>query len=608
MAVRAKGAPAPAPSVVAADERLLAALRVKREDFDSEVEWHRFLLDAYAGTGGFAGRVKQPLTGFWGAAAEMYSRSSNVVQDGVQDEVASNSYLDRYPREDAPKFRRRLSVAHYLNFVEPIVDLRLSYLARKPMSYEDFDELQSDDKDAEESFFENSGSGMPWERLMRDVVRIRASILGWTPVLFDMPVAEVTSPDGEMSVEQARELGIKPRAIPLWPANLLDWCLDEDGDFVWVKQVTSYTERPDPLGAAVKVERYTIWTRTDAKVWEAVTDEKNSITFRVDGLVVPHAFGRVPIVIFRCRPRTVDPIRGVSMIGSIAPLVRRLFNYTSELDEHLRASTFAMLQMPTKNTAQKGATVIGAGNALPIPHDATRDYKWLSPDGAVADVYENRIKATIEAIYQIARSRFMGGTETRASASGIAQAYEFEDLNRAIADSAASFAASEQEALRLVLVMNGISVVDAKGRVVPPTKFDVEELSKQIDEAMRAVSLELGPTANGEIKKRLVRQLLPNAAEVVLKAIDGEIESAEEEAQAQADAFAEAGLAALASGEADEAEVDAEGNPVPVVDPAGERPVPGKPPPKAGSPKRTKGAPPGKKPKGKPPGPPSAKG
>lgn len=512
-------------------EDLIRALQRKRPDYDEELVWHRFLFDSYAGTGGFEGKVRMPPSSFWGPGADAYSRDS---WDRADREAGFTTYLDRYPREDSAKFGRRVAKAHYPNPVEPVVDIRLSYLHRK-----------SNGRDGAESvkgFLEDAtGHGMPWDRLRRDVIDVRAEVLGWTPVLLDVPEAPT---DGPISREQAQQLGLRPRAIPLFPANLYDWS-EKDGQLEAVKVVTWWTERGSLLEDPVEVTRYAIWTRSEVQTWETEKTKGGEEEFRLEALR-PNPWGFIPLVIFRHAKAPEDAVRGISLIRNVAKLAKRLFNYHSELDEILAATTFPMLQVPTKPTAgtqgssrsKLGTITIGTGNALPVPSDSTRDYKWLSPDTSAAEVYERRIEETKKDIRSIARLEYASSDAARVQKAAMTRAFEFENMNRALVDTAQQFAAGEEDALRKVHVMDGGSDPTTI-RCTAPERFDVEEMAAELDRTLRAMDLPLGPTARAELLKRFARTALPNIDPHALEQIDAEIDDEQLASQQEAAAMRE---------------------------------------------------------------------
>lgn len=520
-----------------AEEKLIDKLRATRPGYAEERVWHKFLMDAYAGTGGFEGQIRMPFASYWGAAADIYSRN-NVPLSTVRldpEESKLNTYLDRFLREDLDKFVRRQSTAQYPNYIEPILDIRLSFMHRKDFNREGVEFMEKWLADCD-------GLGTSWDEMRKETIDKRAALFGWTPVLFDRTAApEGALEEGqELSIAQAAELGIRTNAIPLYPANLLDWSTDDRGVFEWVKLSHWEVQRRDPLGPATEVQHISIWTRTDVTRFRAIKEpDEDEPRVEVDE-PMPHTFGKVPLLIARGKPADTDPIKGLPALGGPAKLARKLFNYLSELDEHIRSSVFAFLQVPQKRTsgAQEGGELtLGEGNALAIPMDSARDYKYISPDPSVAATLETRVKTTVEEIYRTARTEFARVQIEGRAESGAARLIAFENTNRAIADFASAMARFDQAALRCVAQMEGATPDAIAGiRVTPPRRFDIEELSREIDEALSAVTLKLGTTATIELKKRLVTKLLPNLDDEVRSQIESELEVGATE-ERQSDAF-----------------------------------------------------------------------
>ena len=208
-------------------------------------------------------------------------------------------------------------------------------------------------------------------------------------------------------------------------------------------------------------------------------------------------------------------------------MARKLFNYLSELDEHISSSVFAFLQVPMKGAPKKGESIIGSSNAMWIPMDSNRDIKYVSPEPATAQTLEVRIGTTVEEMYRTGRSEFArvssGG---RDEASGAARLIAFENTNRAISDFAQNVADFDEEALGFVAELEtGQPGAGENINTVAPKRFDVEELSRELDEAMSAISIGLGLTAIKEIKKRLVQKLLPNLDTLTREQIEEELEA-----------------------------------------------------------------------------------
>lgn len=496
---------------------LIKALRATRPGYAEEHTWHKFLMDSYAGTGGFEGRIRQPFASYWGAAADVYSRGRVPNYTTAKDESEIDTYLDRFMREDLEKFSRRAATSQYPNYIEPIIDIRLSFMHRK--------EFVRRGAEVVSEFLENAdGLGKSWEQLREEEVDPRAALLGWTPVLFDRTRPEGVEPGVEMSREQAAQLGIRVIAIPLYPGNLLDWDTDYRGQFTWAKLSTWETLRPDPLGPSQTVQTISIWERNRVRRWEIIRIEGDDeeMVRQVDDST--HDYGKIPLLIAKHKPAKDDPVKGCPMTSGPSRLARKLFNYLSELDEHIRSSVFAFLQVPVKGGGpDKGEISLGNTNALAIPMDSRRDLMYVAPPASVAETLESRVKNTVEEIYRTGRTEFARVQVEGRAESGTARIVAFENTNRAIADFANHVGNFDTEALRCVAVLEGRD--PSSIQTIAPKRFDIEELSRELEEVMSAITIDIGPTAIGELKKRLIGKLLPHLQAEQREAIEGEIEA-----------------------------------------------------------------------------------
>jgi hypothetical protein len=512
---------------------LLTALRSTRAGYDVECTWHRFLVDAYTGSGGFLGSIRQPAAGYWGAAAGGYGSRST---EGLRDEL---TYLDRYGREDEDKFKRRREVAHYLNYVAPLTDIKISYLLSKPPTRESA-------PDVVEEWRQNvDGRGTTWDELWL-LATYRAAICGWIPILVDAP-----SSDGVATRAQAIEAGVRPKAFVLWPSALLAFKVDAGGTFEWAKIRTVHTEQETALATPHEVETITIWTAADATVYRiSKIDGKESVS---GPDVRPHGFGVVPIAVYRNKPAlSDDEVLGIPMHGDVSIEARRLFNLLSEFDEHLRSQVFALLQVPTDAPLKDGELTIGTDNALPIRSDSQQGYAYIAPPASVAATYETRIEATIREIYRMGRVEYTRGAG--GPASGVARRYEFASTNRAIGDFAAQSAKAESWVDDIVGRFLSVSD-DARraARVSAQTDFDIGDLESDIKATLDAVSAQLGATATKLLRRRLIGRMLPNLPKTTAEEIDAELD-----AQADDDAVGKAMAAEMLDAETADEEAAAD--------------------------------------------------
>lgn len=491
-------------------EELLKALRATRVDHKKELKWVRFLLDAYHGTGGFTGQVEPPAIAALGWVASEYGLNSGLNDTTVSDDpfTFAESYIDQYPREDKTKHRKRVQISHYQNYVETIFDLLLSYAMKSPSKPEGLPE------GVKTWLLNVTVSETSWWDLMRQVIARRSALMGWCPVIVD----KMPTPEG-LSEAQVDELGIRvePFVTPLTPSNILDWFIDTDGVLQWVKIKLTYVRQPDPLKSGETVEVFKIYSRDKIRTWEVVDDKIQGPEVQAS-----NPFGEVPLVSFQHKPNVEEPIRGVSMVGDASIASRRLFNLDSEMDEHLRSNVFALLQVPIPEGQEAPKEVLaGTDNAVPVPANATRDYKYVAPPASVSETLETRIKNTVREIFRRARIQF-GGEQV--NQSGLAKSWDFEETNRLLSDFVAQLSIAEADVYKLVALVMGVpeEQIDAI-RVVPQDNFAVEDLITDLEAAEKALVLGLGPTMDMIIKRRLAAKLAENMSPEEIAQVEEEL-------------------------------------------------------------------------------------
>lgn len=476
-----------------------------RDGYDQECTWLRFLIDAYTGGGGFQGRIKQPPAGFWGAVAESFASLLAIAHGDTAG--AMGSYLDQYKREDLDKYGRRVAVSHYLNYVRPTTNLKISYIVRKPHK-------RNNVPPALQEWIDRTGYDKEFRR--RALV---TAVLGWFPMLVDMP--EV-SPSARTQAEAGKP---DPYTVLCLPCHLRDYQLDEQGDFVWAKLAQTFQRQETWDAECVTVTRYTIWTRDEFTVYEVIGDQVSEQPRRGR-----HKFGRVPVVAWRSDTSVEDPIRADSINADIAHEVRRLFNLMSELDEHIRSQVFALLVVPG-GAVPAGGAELGVENGLVIDREQRNVPFFLAPPGSVAATLEARIAATVIEIYRLARVEYTRASGTNSSAQS--REREFSVTNLSIADLAASLAAGDRETL--ITVGRGLQISEEalqQLECVAHESYADEALDQELEQAVEALTIrELGAQFRVELLKRLAQKLLPSMSTATRRIIESEIEEQVKQAE-----------------------------------------------------------------------------
>lgn len=491
------------------------ALDRTRAGYEEECVWLRFLVDAYTGGGGFQGRVHQAPAGFWGTVSEAYA-----TLDLRGMETSGSSYLDPYHREDSDKYTRRVKVAHYLNYVKPTTNLKISYLVRKPHKRNNVPDELAD-------WIARSEYDRGFRRRA-----LCAAVLGWFPLLVDLP----RRPNARTAAEQG---DMDPYAVLSLPCHLRDYELDEQGEFVWAKMATVFTRTEAWDSEPVEVTRYTVWTREDFTVYEVIGTGRES-----KPTTGKHPFKRVPIVSWRTDTSVEDHIKADSINADIAPECRRLFNLLSELDEHLRSQVFALLIVPVSSPTPTESLVLGTENGIQVSAEQKNLPQYLAPPASIAATLESRIEATIIEIYRMARVEYDRASGVHSSAQSKQQ--NFEQTNLAIVDLATSLAEADRETL--ILVGRGLGIAEEQLQQIECVAYESyasEDLSIELEQATAALTIkELGKQARVELLVRLAQQLLPNMTAETRKVVESEIE----EAVMQAEKDAEAAKAAFEGG------------------------------------------------------------
>ncbi len=479
-------------------DSLEQALVRTRPGYDEEKKWHRFLIDACQGSGGFRGRIGCPDAEL-GSARGVYGDSETT-------------YLDRHPREDDQKFKRRQHVAHYLNYVEPLTDLKTGLALSKPYNVEGLPpEIEAWKHDVD-------GHGTTFEEARRRLVR-RAAIVGWAPTIIDLP----PKPEGVATAAQAREAKLTPKLVGLYPGNLIEWEFS-DGELMWLKVRNDFVSRQTFRAEAKKSTRVDFWTGESVETYVIVDGKvtESNLTPRDR---------RVPLTVLRHKEAEDDPMIGLPMNGPVAVEARRLFNLVSSLDEALDGSCFPVVvivdsfESDTNQPEGGDELVVGAENGLSLAKDANQKHYYLSPPSEVYGALEKRIEVTVRELWRMARVEFVRPAGSQ-NESGLARKHAFQQTNGAIEDFARCIAIWEQATY--VEVGRALGLGDdtlAKIRVVPPEDFDIDDIEGALNRLEQAMRVKLGRLFESVLKKRVAQEMAPNLDPSTRAEVEDEIDA-----------------------------------------------------------------------------------
>lgn len=479
-------------------------------------------------------------------------------------------YIHRHNRESAEAHQQRQLRTPYRNFVDPILGLNCSYLFSKPITREPAPpELERGEKavvpfsggarvyrmaDAQQARPAMSGQlATQWSEFCYDVDRRGNSIdrfmrraayyalgLGVSFVVIDRPRTD----RAPKSLAEEREMRIEPYFSLYLPTDLVNWEVDEDGRFVWVRfrepiandvgpfdpkagdRTRLYSPDPrlpsgtifeygDPMRARVpRPSRalYRTFTR-DAWVLDEIDNGKH-----IDRGSGKHDLGVVPVVpIFNRQPGRF-PMIGRSEVHDIVGLNQEILNLDSLITEAVYQQCLNILVMKRQANQQK-EIIIGPENVLTFTGDQMPGF--ITPSTAPLSFMEQRIQQQIAEIYRLAKFKGGQAMQVQSVPSGVAATVEFNEADRALSEKAEELQGAEFQMHDIWARYYGARF---DGTIDYPDSFQVSAFNEELAQITSAKQAVRSDRFIRELEKRVARRMLPNVPDAVMKAIEEEID------------------------------------------------------------------------------------
>lgn len=480
---------------------------MKREFFD---RWHpdaaerlgefQLALDAWGGTGGFRAPLDEPSRTLLGAAA------------GALPAWKIRTYLDKYPREHEEKFRRRQLAATYFNLVRRVGRLVLGYLFRQGPT------RRHPNDPTIKAFHESAdGRGTPWDTLLREVAR-RDCLLTTCPLV----------------VDQRKEGGPAGRAGTFvdvrFPQMLRDWDAENgNGKLRWAKLLDELVVAPRHDVDRMRLHRATIWYPDHWERWLADAEDPSGEPVRDDDGEGPNPTGEVPIVISRFMDSVEPTIFGSSPMTETCVLNRELYNVDSERREHRRGQVFAILvSPPLAGKDQPSLVQVGSENILTVPSDAKVLPFYTAPPATVAQTLAEDRASIRRDILQLWGFGYFDD-RTGGPASAAARLFDVDEANAMLVGAALNLAQTERETLRLFLLWEGktpekADELLAEYTVEWPRSYDVRDLARELDIALKALDILRDSVSRAQIQKD-IRNIAVQLTDEQRRASDAEIDA-----------------------------------------------------------------------------------
>lgn len=419
------------------------------------------------------------------------------------EEFISRENLFSHCRERDEEYVDRLSRAYYLNYSSPIVDTYSFFLFKTPVQRTYNDSLRM------KMFMENCDlKGTSFDEFIKNLV---SSILiaGREFVVLDVPRVETNTVLDELVANK------RPYVYSIKTENVLDFEEDERG-LVWIKYIETRSNKNgswDYEGDSTS-DVIVIWGRGFYQVYTEKGELLENIKLSIDF---------VPIV-------EIKFLEGDSLIKDIARVNRALFNWCSLLDEILYRQTFSWLVIPGDKSESLQEKKIGTSWAWTFDPESKHAPQFISPDASQASTLETRCEKAISEIYRIANLDW--ANSQMANKSGIAKAYDFMNVNKALSALAYSLQEGEKKLFKLFAKYYGaetdLSDSELKGEydiyIQYPSEFSYTALSEKLSRLYEGLTTEFSKRFKKLCAQQIVDSIFPMLADNTKKEINDEIE------------------------------------------------------------------------------------
>lgn len=420
--------------------------------------------------------------------------------------------LFRYYKEGVEEFKLRKQRAYRENHSKRVVDLINSYLFKaQPVRDAQANKVVED-------FIENTdGKGRSMSSYMKEVSQF-ASVFGRVYIVVDRMALD----EDDQTGTAADNLKAKPYCWTLFPQDMLDMAFDDDGDMKWALVHELKRDDHDPFtSTGIMESRFRLWTKDS---WFLFDKDGNQTE------TANHGLGMVPIV--PVNNENLNEYEGLSLINDLAYVDRAIFNNWSRLDTIVNDQTFSQLIFPVESllveeivtdpVLREKFLTMATNRILFYSATSTAKPEFISPDASQASFILGMIEKQIKQLYSVLGLSGEVTQETKVASSGISKAYDFQKLNKLLANKADNLEEAEERIYDVFKAWMG----NMKAEVVIeyPEDFDVKNLADEIAEAQQLMLLQISETFKKEIDKQVVLKALPKAEQDVMEKIMKEIE------------------------------------------------------------------------------------
>jgi len=424
------------------------------------------------------------------------------------------SMLEQHDRENNYNFieRRRRSI--YLNYCKFVVDTYAKFIFSGKNS---IIRLIEPENDIFYSIIDNfNGRGLEANSFMQKLF-INSLIYGEYYVLIDKP----KKPDNA-SIFKTKELNIYPYCKMISPIKVLDYSIDDKGEYNWILILEEYIENKDPFKPMEEIKQYRLITREEIYLYTS----EGAI---LEGYPINNELKRVPIV--KCMITDIDHDGvGESFLKDIAWINNQIYNLSSLRSEEFRNTCFPQMYGPVIK-ARKGEDEIEVkiGNTTYFPvYDEQQPPGFISPDTSTLEAKTQNIDNLISEILRLAGLQKDDGVMDSNQASGFSKAISFLDTNQSFSEKSRRLQDIEYQIWEFISLYAGLT---SEITIDYPQEFDVLTKGEKIKIGLDLMTVSNSNTMNTNILMTLYEDnfsVTDDELEIIRKELSEEDEEIEE--------------------------------------------------------------------------------
>jgi len=442
----------------------------------------------------------------YSARKAVWKQYRDLYAGGEQLKVNAQHYLIRRQREPGDVYAERLSRVFYENYIGSLVDWYAATLFRREpaMTFEGTNERAKQFFGGLVEDVDRKGTALA------DFFRrqfIESLITGASYALVDFPRGSqrARSRGEEDAVGASRAYLVDYAA-----ENLINWSLDEQGNYEWVVLRTELLKKDKVEDAEWKREKR--WAYYDKQSFRIYRQENEKAIELIDqGTHGLAKLDRVPLYELRIP-------EGLWMLNRAGLLQLEHFNKSNALSWALTMGLFAM---PVVYSEREWSQMVGESYYIQLgPNDR---FGWTEPEGKVYQIAADNLTRLQEEIYRVCYLAQAGGSLDKGSTqSGLSKQLDFsitQEVLRAYGDAV-------KDQVRRVL--KGIEAARKDGLDISVTgmdEFDIADFSIELSDAQQLLALGVdSPTLKKEVFKKLALKYLADTRQDVKDRIVAEIE------------------------------------------------------------------------------------